>query len=188
MEENRQALPQARTIDLVTQEMPDEVLIYDLKSHKAHCLNQTAAMVWKYCDGEKSIEDIAARVGKETHKPVERSVVWLALDQLQKANLLQSHIARPDDQPGISRRQAMRRLGWTTAIALPLVTTIVAPTAVSAATCMPGCIPKGPSANCGVCGPVSGTCFGANNCNGTANPGTQTCTACLGSGNSWRLP
>ncbi len=35
--------------DLVMKEMPDEVLLYDLKQHKAHCLNQAAALVWRYC-------------------------------------------------------------------------------------------------------------------------------------------
>ena len=39
--------PVARKSGLVVQEMPDEVLVYDLNSNKAHCLNQTAASVWK---------------------------------------------------------------------------------------------------------------------------------------------
>jgi len=30
-----------------------EVLIYDLERNKAHCLNNTAARVWQYCDGER---------------------------------------------------------------------------------------------------------------------------------------
>ncbi len=51
MTPNEQARPLARKADLVTKEVADEVLVYDLKSHKAHCLNQTAALVWKYCDG-----------------------------------------------------------------------------------------------------------------------------------------
>ena len=35
--------PIARSNGLVVQEMPDEVLVYDLDSNKAHCLNETAA-------------------------------------------------------------------------------------------------------------------------------------------------
>ena len=40
---------------LVIDELPDEVLVYDLDRHKAHCLNQTAALVWQHCDGKMAI-------------------------------------------------------------------------------------------------------------------------------------
>ena len=50
--------PMARQNGLVVQEMPDEVLVYDLDSNKAHCLNQSAAFVWRSCDGDKSVMDI----------------------------------------------------------------------------------------------------------------------------------
>ncbi len=48
-------VPIARKEGLVIQEMPEEVLVYDLDTNKAHCLNQTAAFVWKSCDGKNSI-------------------------------------------------------------------------------------------------------------------------------------
>ena len=47
-----QQRPVARQEGLVIQEMPDEVLVFDLKTNKAHCLNETAAFVWKACDGK----------------------------------------------------------------------------------------------------------------------------------------
>ena len=50
--------PMARQNGLVVQEMPDEVLVYDLDTNKAHCLNQSAALVWKSCDGNNSVGDI----------------------------------------------------------------------------------------------------------------------------------
>jgi len=47
-------LPQARSEDLVIQDIGDEVLVYDLTRHKAHCLNRTAALVWRKCDGTRT--------------------------------------------------------------------------------------------------------------------------------------
>jgi len=40
-------LPLARKDQLIVKEVDDEVLVYDLKTDQAHCLNKTAALVWK---------------------------------------------------------------------------------------------------------------------------------------------
>ena len=40
--------PRARTEGLVVTELPDELLVYDLERHRAHCLNPTAALVFKH--------------------------------------------------------------------------------------------------------------------------------------------
>ena len=61
---NNSQVPVARKQGLVVQEMPDEVLIYDLDTNKAHCLNQTAAFVWKSCDGKKHGRNDCRIVGK----------------------------------------------------------------------------------------------------------------------------
>ena len=50
-------MPQARRSGLIIQEVDSEILIYDQNTDKAHCLNQTAANVWKYCDGETTLAD-----------------------------------------------------------------------------------------------------------------------------------
>ena len=47
--------PKARKHELIVKELSDETLVYDETTHKAHCLNQTAALVWKFCDGRTSI-------------------------------------------------------------------------------------------------------------------------------------
>ena len=51
-------VPKARQEQLIVKELPDELLIYDLQSDKAHCLNETAALVWKNCDGHKTVEQL----------------------------------------------------------------------------------------------------------------------------------
>jgi len=40
-------LPRARKDGLVIKELVNETLVYDLERDEAHCLNQTAALVWK---------------------------------------------------------------------------------------------------------------------------------------------
>ena len=49
------ALPRARKDGLVIKQLVNETLVYDLERDEAHCLNQTAALVWKRCDGKTTI-------------------------------------------------------------------------------------------------------------------------------------
>lgn len=149
---NGQSLPKARKDSLVTRQIPGELLVYDLKNHKAYCLNETAATIWKSCDGKRSVRDLAAKLEKEQSSPVDDKIVWLALDQLEKSNLLQTKTTKPFGLPPISRRSLIRA-GIVTAVTLPLVTMIASPVAaqagspISAAVCS-GRDPKAPG-GCG---------------------------------------
>jgi hypothetical protein len=51
--------PHSRTKELVVQELKGELLIYDLSTNKAFCLNETSALVWQLCDGKSSISEIS---------------------------------------------------------------------------------------------------------------------------------
>ncbi|MEK6334841.1 MAG: PqqD family protein [Acidobacteriota bacterium] len=128
-----QPLPQARKDNLVLREIPGELLVYDLKRHKAFCLNETAASVWKSCNGQRTVSDLADSLAGNGATPVDEKIVWLALDQLEKSNLLHRKISRPTNLPSVSRR-GLIRLGLAGAIALPIVTMIAAPTAQAAGT------------------------------------------------------
>lgn len=157
MEESiRNSRPAARASGLVVRELPEEVLVYDLERHKAICLNRTAALVWKRCDGRTSVGEMSRLLTKELGAPVGEELVWLALDGLGHDHLLEGKpVARPATLAGMSRREMMRRLGIAAAVALPLVSSIVAPTAAEAASCLPtnaGCTT---SAQC-----CSGVCAG----------------------------
>jgi Coenzyme PQQ synthesis protein D (PqqD) len=131
-----QALPLARKDQLVIQELPGELLVYDLERHKAHCLNKTAATVWKHCDGTLAIADMARLLESELKTPVEMEVVWLALQQLDKFHLLQEQVSIPDARSGLSRRELVRRIG-VAAILLPAIISITAPTALAQGSCRP---------------------------------------------------
>jgi hypothetical protein len=147
-------VPRARTEGLVIQELPDEVLVYDRDRDEAHCLNQTAALVWKYCDGETTVTNIAKRLENELNtERVDEKIVWYALDQLSKDHLLEENVVPPALLGGMSRREMVRVLGVAAVVAVPLVTSIVAPTPAQAATCLPSGSACTASAQCcsGVC-------------------------------------
>jgi hypothetical protein len=144
------ARPRARTDELVVEELGDELLIYDLRTDAAHCLDAQAAAVWRACNGDASIADIAAAAGTTTDGAAH------ALRELAERDLVDA----PLDH---SRREAMK-IGLTAGavgVAIPIIRSIVAPTAAQAQS---GCLPFGAgctadsqccSQNCNVvtCGP-----------------------------------
>jgi hypothetical protein len=154
--------PVARKSGLVVQEMPDEVLVYDLNSNKAHCLNQTAAKVWKACDGNKTVSDIAAGFGKGNE-----DLVWLAIDQLSENELLEAGVV--SKFKGQSRRDVIKKIGLASIIAVPMVASLVAPqNALAAQSCNcvnPTQCTTGPNGN-GRGGTVcpAATCNGSGHC------------------------
>lgn len=126
--------PKSRLEDIVVQEIDGEVLIYDLKTDKAFCLNRTSAVVWQACDGSRTIAEINDVVGKHLNANVNEDVIWLALEQLSKEKLVDTEV-RP--QASISRREVLSRIGMGSAIALPIIAHVIAPPAAAAQTCIP---------------------------------------------------
>ena len=122
------ANPVARQHDLVIKTVGDKLLVYDLERHRAHSLNRVAAAVWRRCDGARDADRIAAELRIGNGVPVTQRAVEYALGELARARLLTGPVARV----GLTRREVVRRLGTAAAVALPLVTTIVAPTAAAA--------------------------------------------------------
>jgi len=47
------------------EEMEGENLLYRLGGHKAIHLNDTATVIWKLCDGSRTVEDIIGLLTKE---------------------------------------------------------------------------------------------------------------------------
>jgi hypothetical protein len=140
---------------MVVKELPDEVLVYDLEQHKAHCLNLSAAQIWKLCDGRTTVSEITRKVNLELGVPVDEEVVLFALDQLGTARLLQERVV----SPGISRRQVIKRLGLV-AVAVPLVTSLLAPTAQANLSCKSCFTSADCSGQTGVCSIICNTSIG----------------------------
>lgn len=152
-------LPVARRRNLIVKDLPDETLIYDLDSDQAHCLNHTAALVWKNCDGSKNVSQLRALVEKESSGEVPEEVIWLALDQLEKFHLLGKVPDRPTYLAAMNRRELVRRFG--AALAVPLVVSIVAPTAQAQGS--PGCHNQ-TCVDSSQCCPQHPVCSAANKC------------------------
>ena len=152
-------LPAMRKRGLVVDDLPDEVLVYDLERHLAHCLNRSAALVWRACDGNSSSAEIAQRLSADLDAPFSEDLVLIALSQLEQLHLLEQRESVPAQFAVLSRRQMVRRLGLAAAVAVPLVTSVVAPRAVEAATCQQSGNPCVPSKLC--CSPLG--------CNGVTN-------------------
>lgn len=154
-------LPEARREGIIRKEVDGELLVYDLTRDKARCLNPTAAQVWKLCDGQTGIPELARSLGKTLGAPVDEAVIQLALKQLSADHLLTQKYDVLPLVADLSRRALVRRLGLAAAL-LPLITTISAPTASAAGSCSGACVPGTPN---------NGGC--ALGC--TCQAGTNTC-------------
>lgn len=147
--------PVARQKDLVVQEMPDEVLVYDMRTNKAHCLNPSAAFVWRACNGGNSVEDIVKEFESTGRGKVTEDFVWLAIDQLDENSLLENEIV--PRFAGQSRRQVIKTIGLASMVAVPVIASLVAPqNALAAGSC---------------------TCVNPAGCAGTSCPSTTNCNS-----------
>ncbi len=151
-------IPVARKEGLVIQETSDEVLVYDLTTNKAHCLNQTAAFVWKSCDGNNSIPEITNLFKNEVGTEIHEDLIWLAIDQLSDKNLLEKEMTTA--LAGRSRREVIKKVGLAAVVALPVVASLLAPTSVMAATSC-SCVAPGDCL-------AQTTCPSTANCNGSS--------------------
>lgn len=118
--------PEARRDSLLVQELGDELLLYEAKTARAHCLNPTAAQVWRLADGKTSVEELAAQAG------VEPEVVWVALEDLHRESLLLNG-EKLFEQSTVSRRDLLQKAGLLAAAAVPLVMSVTAASPAQAA-------------------------------------------------------
>ena len=121
--------PRTRTNRLVTRDLGDELLVYDLERHKAYCLNQVARQVFRHCDGDTTIQDMAVRIGNALGMRVDEQSVRLGLLRLEQAYLLERPLG---STLRASRREALRTLGRAAVAVVPLVTAISVPTSAQA--------------------------------------------------------
>jgi hypothetical protein len=149
-------LPCRREEGLVIRDLAEETLVYDRKRNKAHCLNGAAALVWRHCDGHTSVAKIATLVEQELKIPSDERLVWLALDRLGRAGLLQ-RLEPATPVARYTRREVARKLGIA-ALAVPLVMTVIAPTPAMAASCAHTLQPCGICCNGCTC--IAGECVG----------------------------
>jgi len=118
---------------LLIRKLGAETLVYDLESFRASCLNREAAAVFEACDGKRSKPEIRARVSDRLGSEVDDAYVELAIDRLARQGLVEP-LGAPLSK---ERREVLRRLAAAVAVALPVVTSVLAPSVAEAQSCLP---------------------------------------------------
>ena len=143
-------LPHARTDGLIVQNVGAELFIYDLKIDKAWFLNETAAIVFNACDGKTTFNNL-----KRVHKFTD-DLIFYTLDELRSDNLIQGESFSPFNN--LTRRQVIRRIGFSTLLVLPVIASLNAPVAAQAlSTCTANNINCSGGGKC-----CSGNCYSRN--------------------------
>ena len=124
--------PLARKRDIFVENLPEEVVLYDKNTNKVHCLNKTAAAIWESCDGSRTVDGLAHIAEAKVGAPADRKVVLQALEELEKADLLEAGSAMVADAGVTSRREAVSKIALA---GTALVATIVAATPAAHASC-----------------------------------------------------
>lgn len=124
--------PCTRKDNLVVQDLGQEVLVYDLLINKAYYFNETSSIIWRMCDGKKSANEISHSASKKTGLPISEDIVWLALNQFKKDNLLEDSKNFATIFDGVSRREIVKKVGFASVVALPVISSVIAPSAVHA--------------------------------------------------------
>jgi hypothetical protein len=153
------ARPVARTEGMLIEELDGDMIVYDSERNQAHALNRLAAQIWKQCDGERTASDLARLFAAET--PAD--AVTNCLSQLERLHLLNAGSLASEDSRRLSRRQLLREasIAGAAVVLLPMVTSIVAPSAEASSSC------AGSNVDCRTkfccppleCSPETGKCF-----------------------------
>jgi hypothetical protein len=151
---DQKVYPKAREDNLLATSVGDETVIYDQLTNEASCLNTVTATVWAACDGENTLSDLLDIVRQAGFQDASEDLVILAINELAEARFLQeTPQASSSKKRDKSRRDVLRTLGKSAAIAIPVISTISIQPAVAGLSPIP-CSPNG--SPCG----IGGTCVG----------------------------
>jgi Coenzyme PQQ synthesis protein D (PqqD) len=117
--------PRALQTGLLKKTVGDQLILYDQEQNSLHTLNHTAAAIWRLCNGQRTVAEVARQASQELGATVDDSVVWLALEQLHDAGLLAEPVANPMPPAGVSRRTLVRRASAVAAgVLLPAIASV----------------------------------------------------------------
>lgn len=123
-------LPKARTSGLIIENSSDEIVLYDEHRRKAHCLNSTAAAIWRRCDGHTTIKEMTEQLGRQLPVDVAADVIRATLADLSSKHLLDG----VEFPPLANRRELFKRAALMTGvILLPLIASVSIPSRADAA-------------------------------------------------------
>jgi len=80
-----------QTSDLEVHQVPDGYIVFQKQRDRVHYLNQTAAVIFEFCDGTLQPQDIVERVAKIYElDPMAHQDIRAALDSLVQEGLVLS--------------------------------------------------------------------------------------------------
>jgi len=116
---------------LIARRIDSELLLYEEETSTAHCLNGIAGEMWMACARKSTAIEVTEAL-RPRWPDIEEEVVWASLSQMGHAGLLEE--TTDQEIISMSRRELVRKLGFTTAAVLPiLVTSVLIPPAAAAA-------------------------------------------------------
>lgn len=155
-----EAKPAARTESLLCKDLASgEIVVFDKLRNSAHCLNPAAAAIWRACDGNRTVPELASVVAATTGTTVNEPVVRASLGELRSLHLLSELTVDIAPVEDFTRRQAMVRAGAAAAkaaVLVPLIATVLAPKSSAAASCQQPGSPCTVGSQC-----CSGNCVGS---------------------------
>ncbi len=158
-QKNMPGRPKARTKGLIVEEAGSELLVYDRNNDHVHSLNGPAARIWRLCTGRRTVEQIASELDIPLDPAERKLVVRDAITKFERLGLVDAAEGAPANP---SRRMWARRIsiGVAAGVALPLVTSIIAPTSAYAASKL------GTGATCSTSTQCASGCCCSNNSTG----------------------
>src|SRR4051812_29427960 len=171
--------PSVRAEGLLVEQVNNEIVVFDTRSRQAHCLSPLAAVVFDHCNGQTSVEGMAALASEHLDEHVDVDDVQRALASLDEKELLEL-------DPGLTRP---KRIGKSAAAGgavfpAPLIMSVFPATAAAGAPATCGGPPPIPTVLCCPCTTGSG----ANKDNCCYIPGiTNNCQCVKAEGDSTKF-
>jgi hypothetical protein len=75
-----------------------------------HCLSRIAAIIWESSDGSRTVDDLALIVEAKSGTPADRKLVLQALEELEKADLMEAGSVFVPDVGLTSRPEAVGKV------------------------------------------------------------------------------
>ncbi|MFV0389277.1 MAG: PqqD family protein [Pyrinomonadaceae bacterium] len=170
----RSLKPKSRENEIVTQKTNDDLLLFDLESNNAYCLNSSNALIYSLCDGTRTIEQITEAFNRSSKSQVSADFIHLGIKGLSENRLIEDD-SIDDEIASPSRRDLIKKIGIASAVALPIIYSVSAPTAANAQSCV---APGGDATLLGyvcsvsdvtTCSSYCNTTYGPNCCSGSAS-------------------
>lgn len=131
-------IPIARTDKLLIEEVDGELVVYDREKNLSHCLHRMAAIVWHFCNGQNTVEEIANVLERELYLSADgdvdmKELVKLTLQELENFCLIREYLKQPTATPIISLSKIVKTATIVSQFAIgslfPAIESVASPSA-----------------------------------------------------------